>query len=122
MYMRGVLINKFTDAYPSIPIRTIKDIEKFTMYKNNIKRTELHTVFTEEVEEHIKICIISMKKSGVPVKRGMLLTNGNRLYLEAFGMNTRSRQGLRHGWIHKFMEVYSLLTIRSSNIIKRVID
>ena len=61
-----------------------------------------------------------MKKAGVPVKWVMLLIKGNQIYLEAFGMNTRSRQGLSHGWIHIFLEIKSLLTMRSSNIVKRV--
>ena len=61
-----------------------------------IKSTGHHTVLTEEVEEDIKIWIITMKKSGVPVKWGMLLIKVNQIYLEAFGMNTRSRQVLSH--------------------------
>ena len=36
-------------------------------------------------------------------------------------MNTRSRQGFSHGWIHIFMVIYSWLTMRSSNIVNRVI-
>ena len=50
----------------------------------------------------------------------MLLIKGSQIYLEAFGMNTRSRQWLSHGWIHIFMAIYSWLTMRSSNIVKRV--
>ena len=86
-----------------------------------IKSTGHHTVLTEEVEEDIQIWIITMKKSGVPVKWGMLLIKVNQIYLEAFGMNTRSRQVLSHEQIQIFMAIHSLLTMSSSNIIKRII-
>ena len=85
-----------------------------------IKITGHHTVLAEEVEEDIKIWIITMKKSGVPVKWVMLLIKGSQIYLEAFGVNTGSRKWLSHGWIHIFMAIYFWLTMRSSNIINRV--
>ena len=64
--------------------------------------------------------MITMKKSGVPVKWGMLLIKGSQIYLEAFGVNTGSRKWLSHGWIHIFMAIYFWLTMRSSNIINRI--
>ena len=52
----------------------------------------------------------------------MLLIKGNQLCLEEFGMNKKGRQWLRQGWIQRLMKIYYLLTMSSSNIIKKVIS
>ena len=119
--MRGVLINKFTDAYPSILIHTINDRENCTEYNKKIKSTGPHTIFTYDMEEDIISWTINTENN-IPCEKGMLLTKGNQLHLEDFGMKKKGTQWLRQGWIHIFMTMYYLLTMSSSNIIKKVIS
>ena len=56
----GVLIKAVTDAYLSIPRRTISDREKCTRRTKKIKRSGPQTVLTEEVEGDLKSWIDAM--------------------------------------------------------------
>ena len=63
-----------------------------------------------------------MQKSGVTVTRDMVLIEVNWVFLGAFWIKTRIRQGLIHEWLQIFMSRYTLLTMRYYHIINRLRD
>ena len=78
VYTRGVLLKAVTDAYPSIPRRTITDRGKCIREIKDIKRPGPQPVLSEEVAEDLKSWIVAKQKSGVPVSRDGGLWDENK--------------------------------------------
>jgi len=72
-----------------------------------------------EIEDDLQSWVLAMQSKGFPVSREMIHIKGNEVYRELYG-GTRSIGRLSSGWVNRFMQRHPLLTLRSSQVIKRV--
>ena len=119
LYTLGRKLKDVCAMFPNIPRRTISERAKKAKDGTQIKKPGPKPILTKEMEEDLQSWVISMQSNGVPVSRDIILVKGNEIYRTMYG-NTRSIGFLGRGWLDRFMERHPFLTIRTSQVIKRV--
>jgi hypothetical protein len=116
MYKEGAKRRQVMSAFPNIPDRTIRQRAK---QQQPLKKPGPAPILDSDMENDLQDWIIGMQCSGYPVSRDMILIKGNEMYHAMYG-STRSSGNLGRGWVEKFMKRHPVLTLRTSQVIKRV--
>ena len=104
--------------YPNVPERTIRQRAKSQKLNKPIQKPGPKPVFGNQIEDDLEKWIIAMQSQGFPVSRHMVLMKANKIY-KIMHEGKGTIKYLSDGWLNRFMERHSALTLRSSQAIQQ---
>jgi len=102
-----------------IPDKTLRRM--IERHKNGVEKRKPGPapILGKGAEDDLYAWVVAMQRQGYPVSRDVLTAKANAIYHEMHG-NLRSSGSIGRGWCDRFFNRYPQLTLRTSQLIKRV--